>query len=351
MAHASIIAEERTAEFATVRLWLFGVAALVFVMISIGGATRLTGSGLSITEWKPIMGAIPPLGDVAWMEAFAKYKAIPQYAMVNKGMSLEAFKVIFWWEWSHRFLGRLIGVAFALPLAWFWITGRLPKGLPPKLLAVLALGGVQGFIGWYMVQSGLSERIDVSQYRLALHLSVAFVILASLIWLGADLGRHPVRIGQRTVTASQKMWAAAITVAIFVQVVLGALVAGLKAGLTYNTWPLMDGRLIPTGLSTLTPWYLNAFENITAVQFNHRIAAYGVTAMVLAHTWSVMRTTDHEHLRRSVGLLMVAVIVQVALGIWALLAVVPIALALAHQAGAAALFTIAVRHLWIVRVA
>jgi cytochrome c oxidase assembly protein subunit 15 len=170
-----------------VRMWLWCMAALVFAMIVVGGATRLTDSGLSITEWKPIMGAIPPLSDADWHDAFEKYKQIPEYHLVNKGMSLEAFKAIFWWEWAHRFLGRFIGLAFAAPFLAFWLTGRLRAGFAKKLSAVLALGAVQGGIGWYMVSSGLVERVDVSQYRLALHLSVAFLILATLVWLASSL--------------------------------------------------------------------------------------------------------------------------------------------------------------------
>jgi heme a synthase len=333
-----------------VRLWLLAVAALVFVMISIGGATRLTGSGLSITEWQPIMGAIPPLTEAAWLDAFGKYKAIPQYAQLNKGMSLDAFKFIFWWEWSHRLLGRLIGAAFAIPLAWFWVSGRLRADLKAPLVGLLALGGLQGFIGWFMVQSGLSDRIDVSQYRLALHLAMAFGLLGGLTWLACGLAQEEkVAIRLRTVTTGQRRVAGAVAVLIFLQVVAGAFVAGLKAGLTYNTWPLMDGRLIPTGLGTLSPWYVNPFENITTVQFNHRVLAYVVTVAVLWHALSVIRGADDERLRASAALLIAAVTLQVALGIWTLLAVVPLPLALAHQSGAALLFGIAVRHLYLVR--
>ncbi len=345
---ARCITADTHAGMVPVRAWLFGVAALVFVMITLGGATRLTGSGLSITEWQPILGAVPPLSETAWLDAFAKYQAIPQYTRLNKGMSLDAFKAIFWWEWSHRFLGRLIGVVFAVPFAWFWVTGRLSKRSTSKLVGVLALGAAQAFIGWFMVQSGLTERLDVSQFRLALHLSVAFLILGALIWLGFDLGRDVIAAASaKTATQSQRAWASIIAVAIFVQVALGALVAGMKGGLTYNTWPLMDGRLVPLGLGALEPWYLNAFENVTAVQFNHRMMAYLVTALVFGHVFSIIRTVDVVRLRRSAALLAAAVVIQVILGIWTLLAVVPIPLALAHQAGAAALFAIAVRHLFL----
>ena len=333
-----------------VRRWLLVVAGLVLLMITIGGATRLTGSGLSITEWNLIMGAIPPLSESAWLEAFAKYQAIPQYIELNKGMGLDAFKAIFWWEWGHRFLGRLIGIAFGLPLVWFWARGRIASRMVVPLLGLLALGGMQGFVGWFMVQSGLAERTNVSQYRLALHLGIAFLILGGLIWLALGLDRDSARsIRLRTVTRGQTLAAALVVGLIFLQVIAGAFVAGLKAGLTYNTWPLMDGHLIPNGLGMMSPWYLNLFENITAVQFNHRVIAYAVALIVAAHAFSLIRSADDERVQASAGLLVAAIVAQGGLGIWTLLAVVPLALALAHQGGAAVLFAIAVRHLFVVR--
>jgi heme a synthase len=334
---------------AAVRLWLLAVAGLVLLMIAIGGATRLTGSGLSITEWQPIMGIIPPLNDAAWLDAFAKYKAIPQYSLVNKGMSVDAFKFIFWWEWAHRFLGRLIGLAFALPLAWFWLRGRIRPDMKVPLLGLLLLGGLQGFIGWFMVSSGLSERIDVSQYRLALHLSMAFVLLGGLLWLAMRSAPPGNTIRTPEITVGDARMAGAVVALIFLQVVAGAFVAGLKAGLTYNTWPLMDGHVIPAGLGTLSPWYANAFENITAVQFNHRMLAYVVVAAVAWHAWQLIRTADDERLRMSAVLLIAVVVAQAAVGIWTLLWAVPLPLGLAHQGGAAVLFAISVRHLYLVR--
>jgi cytochrome c oxidase assembly protein subunit 15 len=328
-----------------VRNWLLGVAALVGLMVTIGGATRLTGSGLSITEWQPIMGAMPPIGEAAWLEAFAKYKTIPQYAELNKGMSLEAFKAIFWWEWGHRLLGRLIGIAFAVPLAWFWFRGRIRRELKLPLLGLLALGALQGFVGWFMVQSGLSERVSVSQYRLALHLAMAFLVLGGLLWLATGLDqRRRLSIRLRTITGMQLFGATLIMVLVFVQVIAGAFVAGLKAGLTYNTWPLMDGHVVPAGLATLAPWYMNLFENVTAVQFNHRMLAYLVTIAVLWHAAGVIRRADDEYLRATSLALVAVVLIQVAIGIWTLLWVVPLPLALLHQAGAALLFAIAVMH-------
>jgi heme a synthase len=333
-----------------IQAWLWAVAALVFAMIVVGGATRLTGSGLSITEWKPLLGAIPPLTDADWAEAFAKYKTIPQYTQLNKGMELAAFKTIFWWEWGHRALGRVIGLAFALPLLGFALTKRIPAGLMPKLVGLLALGGLQAGIGWFMVASGLVDRTDVSQYRLALHLSTAFAIFGGLIWVALGLSkRGHDAIHLQTVTKVQRGGATLVMGLVSLQVALGALVAGLKAGLTYNTWPLMDGRLIPNGLGTLSPWYLNLFENVTTVQFNHRIVAYLVAFAVFKHAMSIYRSADDATLRGSAVLLLAATTAQVVLGIWTLLAVVPLWLGLIHQAGAAILFGLAVRHLFLVR--
>jgi len=328
---------------AAVRVWLFLVAGLVFLMIVVGGATRLTDSGLSITEWKPILGAIPPLNAADWHEAFAKYREIPEYHLVNKGMSLEEFKFIYWWEWSHRFLGRFIGVAFALPFIAFLAMGKLRQGFALKLAGVLALGALQGAVGWFMVQSGLVDRVDVSQYRLALHLSIAFLIFALLLWLAFDLeGKESV---SASVPAGWTRLAEVIASLVLLQVMLGALVAGLKAGLAYNTWPLMDGALVPDGLGALSPWYVNFFENVTTVQFNHRLTAYAITLLALWQAWGLRQTHPDTAISRSAAWLAAAAVCQVILGIWTLLAAVPLALGLAHQAGAAIVLGFAVRHL------
>lgn len=324
-----------------VRLWLVAVAVLIFAMIVLGGATRLTDSGLSITEWRPLLGAIPPFSDADWRAAFDKYKEIPEYALVNRGMSLDDFKIIYWWEWTHRFLGRFIGLAFALPLLFFWITGRIGGRLGGGLLGILMLGALQGGIGWYMVQSGLADRVDVSHYRLALHLSVAFLILGLLVWTALSLG-PPDATKPRTTSQQSRLLAAAIAGLLLVQVVLGAFVAGLKAGRVYNTWPLMDGRLVPEGLATLEPWHLNLGENITTVQFNHRMVAYAIVALALLHAWGLWRARAIE---ASAVTLVAAVLAQTGLGIWTLLAGAPLALGLLHQAGAAALFVAAIWHL------
>lgn len=329
-----------------VRLWLFIVAALVLAMITVGGATRLTDSGLSITEWQPILGAIPPLTDAHWQEAFGKYKEIPEYHLVNKGMSLEAFKAIYWWEWGHRFLGRIIGVAFALPFAAFWALGALRPGYPWKFASVLALGGLQGFIGWYMVKSGLVDRVDVSQYRLALHLTVAFLILALVVWLAFELGTRP-RADARRVGALKTL-PLVIVGAILLQVVLGAFVASLKGGLVYNTWPTMGGTLFPHDLMAIEPWYHNPFENPVTAQFNHRLVAYAVVALVAFEAWRTFASDAPREARRSAGVLTAGVLGQAALGIWTLLEAVPLSLGIAHQSCAAILLVLAVRHLHVV---
>jgi cytochrome c oxidase assembly protein subunit 15 len=330
---------------AAVQIWLLVLAALVFCMIVVGGAVRLTDSGLSITEWQPLLGAIPPLNEADWLVAFEKYKAIPEYSVVNAGMTLDGFKAIYWWEWAHRFLGRFIGIAFAVPFVVFGLLGKVRGTFALKCLGVLALGGLQGVIGWYMVKSGLVDRVDVSQYRLALHLLTAFAILSLLVWLALEAGPASARVRLRTVTRGQRRTAVALFALVFVQSGLGALVAGLKAGLTYNTWPLMDGKLVPDGLATQSPWYLNLFENVTTVQFDHRVTAYAVVILALAHLVALIRSADDERIVGSAGLLAGCGLAQMLIGIWTLLWGVPLELGLAHQAGAAVVIAAATLHL------
>ncbi|MGH6814336.1 MAG: COX15/CtaA family protein [Hyphomicrobiaceae bacterium] len=333
----------RSPHVRAVQIWLYAIAALVLFMVALGGATRLTGSGLSIPEWQPIAGTLPPLSAADWQDAFDKYRQTTQYRLVNKGMSLEAFKTIYWWEWSHRFLGRLIGFAFTGPFLWFWARGRLPHGLAVKLCGVLTLGAAQGVLGWAMVQSGLAGRIDVSHYRLALHLTLAVSVVGLLLWLALDAGRAEPRWRM----PSSRSWAARVLVIlILVQIVFGALVAGLKAGLVYTTWPLMDGRPIPGGLWTLEPWYLNPFENVTLVQFQHRTMAYVLLAFALWHVWSVRADAK---LARSAAAVAAALTLQTGLGIWTLVTAmgeIPIVPALAHQVNAVVVFGLAVRHVF-----
>jgi cytochrome c oxidase assembly protein subunit 15 len=333
-------------QLASLRAWLLAVAALVFLMVSVGGATRLTGSGLSITEWQPIVGTVPPLSQADWLEAFAKYQQIPQYHHVNRGMSLDAFKTIFWWEWTHRFLGRLIGATFLLPFLYFLAAGQMPRALLGRLSGIFVLGALQGFIGWYMVRSGLADRIDVSQYRLALHLGLAILIFGALIWVALSVDVQQRR--PATARPAQVGGAATIVLLVFVQILLGAFVAGLKAGASYNTWPLMDGQLVPNGLGAVEPWYLNLFENALTVQFNHRLAAYALVLATIWHVWTLRGTRD-PRIRFTAAALAAGALTQIALGIATLLAQVPLALGLAHQAGAAAVFGLAVWHLYAIR--
>lgn len=307
--------------------WLWITAALVFLMVVVGGATRLTESGLSITEWKPVTGVIPPLSHAEWLAAFEKYKQIPQYRELFPDMDLGRFQTIFLWEWSHRLLGRLIGVVFALGLAWFWLRGALTARLKWQLSGVLALGGLQGAVGWWMVASGLVNRVEVAQERLAIHLLLASVTFAALVWIATGL--RPRRRGEGASTAA-KVFAILLTLATLKQIFLGALVAGLRAGLTYNTWPLMDGRFVPPWehLFKASPWWSNFFDNITTVQFDHRMAAYALFALALLNA---LFARQSGVVRRGRALLAI-VLAQVALGITTLLLVVPLWAGLLHQA-------------------
>lgn len=323
-------------------IWLGVIAALIVAMILVGGATRLTDSGLSITEWQPIIGAIPPLSDAHWQEAFDAYKKIPEYTEINRGMSLDAFKSIYWWEWTHRFLGRFIGLVFLLPFIGFWIAGYIPRALMPRLLGLFVLGGLQGALGWYMVKSGLVERTDVSQYRLAAHFGLAMLILGYTLWLLFGLGsaaRKP-----RSVAAS---WVAGVVLLlVFLQLLAGALVAGIDGGLGFNTWPLIAGAFIPTGLGAVAPWYLNLFENPLTVQFDHRMLGYAVVvATVVQALWLALKRGG-QALAGSAATLAVLALLQGTLGVWTLLLAVPIELGLAHQAGAIFVFAAALYHLW-----
>lgn len=329
---------------AQISAWLAGVALLVAAMVIVGGATRLTDSGLSITEWQPLLGAIPPMNEADWQAAFAKYKTIPQAAIVNKTMTLHEFKFIYWWEWGHRQLGRFIGVAFALPFAWFALRGLVPRALMIRLAGLLVLGGLQGAAGWFMVKSGLVERIDVSPYRLTLHLTLAVLIFSALVWTVLDLNAARERL-RFALSAGQRRMAAALPVLVVMQIALGGLVAGNKAGRAYNTWPTMDGQWIPDALLALKPWYLNLTENMTTVQFNHRLAAYLVLAAALWHAFSLARSVEAPRsLVTSANALAVAVVAQAALGVWTLLMAVPISLGLLHQGGALVVLALALYH-------
>lgn len=333
--------ERQIAARRAIAVWLFVICALVGSMVIVGGATRLTDSGLSITEWKPVTGAVPPLDEAAWESEFEKYRQIPEYIRVNRGMSLEEFKAIYWWEWAHRFLGRLVGVAFFFPFVWFMATKRVERRLVPHLSAMFVLGGLQGALGWYMVMSGLVERIDVSQYRLAAHLGLAFLVYSYMFWWALPLWRRempgPVRF-----TGMERIGVIIVAV-IFLQVIAGAFVAGLNAGFVFNTWPLMDTSLVPRHLYALEPFWTNFFDDVRTVQFNHRMLAYLITLFIVWHYW-MLRNADEKLIKSGHGL-MVALLVQVCLGILTIISVVRIDLALLHQFGALLLLSVAISHL------
>jgi len=323
-----------------VRWWLISVAVLIAIMVLVGGATRLTESGLSIVEWKPVTGTLPPLNDAQWAQAFEGYKAIPQYRELNAGMSLSEFKTIFWWEWSHRLLGRVIGAVYLLPFLFFLWRGVMGSELKRRLWLIFGLGALQGAVGWWMVASGLSQRVEVSQYRLATHLVLALLIFAAIIWTLQRLTDRPRPIASPRL----KVTAMALLALTFVQLYFGALVAGLRAGRVYNTWPDIDGSLIPSAarLWFEEPWWRNLFDNTLTVQFEHRMTAYLLLALALLHAIDAVRSRAGAAVVRGAGWLVAAIFVQAALGILTLLHQVPIDLALTHQAVAIVVLTLAV---------
>ena len=352
-------------------------------MVTVGGLTRLTGSGLSITEWHPVTGVVPPLSDGAWQTEFAKYQRIPQFRLENPHMDVAAFKAIYWWEWSHRLLGRLLGFAFLLPFLYFAATGAIARADFPRMIGLFALGGLQGFVGWWMVESGLETRVSVSQYRLAIHLGVALILFGAIIWTALDYFPPP-RAGEvpsvarrrgrlsfaaeappsarslssdratrgsegatldtlslsRPVNGGRKI-ALAFVVLVYLQMLLGALVAGLHAGLVYNTWPSMDGRVFPEHPFFHQPWWVNFGESAGLAQFDHRIGAYVIAISALA-LWMASRRANVA--RTSANALLAVTGFQIVLGILTLLNQAPVALAALHQATAVALFASAVWH-------
>jgi heme a synthase len=323
-----------------VRWWLLSVAVLIAIMVLVGGATRLTESGLSIVEWKPVTGTLPPLNQEQWTQAFEAYQAIPQYRELNAGMNLAEFKTIFWWEWSHRLLGRVIGVAYLLPFLYFLWRGVLGAELRRRLWLIFGLGALQGAVGWWMVASGLSQRVEVSQYRLATHLVLAFLIFAAIVWTLRRLSdRTPSAVSSRL-----KITSVALLVLTFVQLYLGALVAGLRAGRIYNTWPDIDGALIPSAARLFfeTPWWRNLFDNTLTVQFEHRMTAYLLFALAVLHALDAVRSRAGTAAINGALWLLAAITLQATLGILTLLNHVPIDLALAHQAVAIAVLTLAI---------
>src|SRR5262245_20583311 len=263
-----------------VATWLFVIAAMIALMVVVGGLTRLTGSGLSITEWRPVTGATPPLSDAAWQAEFARYQGTPQYDLLNRGMGLAAFKTIYWWEWTHRLLGRLIGVAFAVPFLVFLWQRRIDRALATRLGVMLLLGAAQGALGWWMVQSGLTgASVAVSQYRLAAHLGLAIILFGYIFWTALEVaGAKRSRV---QAAAGLRQWALVFAGLVFIQMLLGAFVAGLDAGLAFSTWPTYGGAWIPAGLYDLSPWWLNHFENHALVHFQHRTVGYAVALMAV----------------------------------------------------------------------
>lgn len=323
-----IIAAHDADRLRPVRIWLYSIVGLILVMVMVGGITRLTNSGLSMTSWQPISGVIPPLNAAAWQAEFNNYKTIPQYHVLNQGMTLAAFKSIFWWEWSHRLLGRLIGLAFFVPFLVFLFQRRFTWGLATPLAVLFVLGGLQGLLGWWMVTSGLESRIEVSQYRLAAHLCAALVLFMAVIWVARSLEPRT----RSEAAARTSRWPIVILlVLIFFQIGAGAFVAGLRAGYLYNTWPLMDGSWIPSGMGILAPLWRNVFENPLTVQFDHRCIAYIVVLYVAFLIWRQARNGGFGGVNGWLPRIGVLVLVQVGLGIATLLSVVALPFAAGHQ--------------------
>jgi cytochrome c oxidase assembly protein subunit 15 len=320
-------------------LWLLCCAVVIYGMILLGGVTRLTESGLSMVEWRPIMGIWPPIGEAAWAEVFAKYQQFPEYQKISRGMSLDAFKVIFMYEYLHRVLGRLIGLLFVLPLLFFALRGRIRPGLMPRLLLLLVLGGCQGLLGWYMVKSGLVDRPSVSQYRLTAHLGLAVALYAAIVWQVLNLWP---RSSQPAVGVSANMlrWGVALVALVYLMILSGGLVAGTDAGYSYPTWPTMGPGFVPPGLYDSSPAWLAAFEDVTTIQFNHRMFAYVLFVLVGAYGLRLLIAGGDTRLRVAAVAVLGALCLQLALGISTLLTHVAVPVAAGHQAGAILLLTV-----------
>ncbi len=337
---ATAAASERRADAARpVAIWLLACCVLVFAIVVVGGVTRLTRSGLSITEWQPIAGVLPPLSEAQWEETFAKYRLTPEYRQVNRGMSLADFKGIFWWEYVHRLLGRLIGIAFLLPYLYFLLRRKIPRGYAAPLAGIFVLGALQGALGWFMVMSGLVDDPRVSQFRLTAHLGLAFLIFGAMLWTALSLLHGP-RAAAPAHPA--RKFAFCIAALVFVMVLTGGFVAGIRAGFAYNTFPLMHGRIVPPEILMLEPWWKNFFWNMATVQFDHRLLAWVLAFAVPLLWWTIHRADDAPRGTRAfAAALVIALGVQIALGIGTLLFVVPIPLAALHQAGAVVVFGLA----------
>lgn len=327
-----------------VAIWLLICCTLVFAMVVVGGVTRLTDSGLSIVEWKPIVGTVPPLSENDWEETFKKYHESPQYKKINQGMNLDEFKGIFWWEYFHRLLGRVIGLVFFIPFLFFLVRKRIDQPLGLKLAWIFLLGGLQGLMGWYMVKSGLVDNPHVSQYRLTAHLGLAFIIYAAMfhVALGLLTPAGNLDIGKRL--RSLRRFIQILIGLIFLMVLSGGFVAGIRAGLAYNTFPLMNGHFIPPEIFILEPWYRNFFENLVTVQFDHRMIAWMLAILVPTFWFKSRQLTLPKSTHFACNLLLLMLAIQISLGVATLLMVVPLHLAASHQAGAMLLFTAA---LWV----
>ena len=328
-------ARPRDGQDRAVGIWLLICAAMILVMVLLGGITRLSGSGLSIMEWKPLMGALPPMSTAEWERVFALYREISQYKNVNHGMSLAEFQGIFWWEYSHRLWGRLIGIVFFLPFLWFLVKGYLRKAWAPKLGAIFVLGALQGGIGWYMVASGFEDRDSVSQYRLVLHLGLALIIYALILWAAFDLLQPRAIGGNPAIARPLRRQAILLLILVALELTLGGLVAGLHGGLIYTDFPRMNGDWVAPDVFAMSPWWANVTENPGGAQFLHRIGALLVTLTLLSLVWRAWRS----ELRGRMGLLLAALVLQVTLGISTLILVVPLPLAAAHQGGAVLLLS------------
>jgi len=322
-----------------IAIWLLACCATVFGMVVLGGVTRLTGSGLSMVQWAPIMGVLPPLNLAEWQETFSLYQQFPEFKLKNFNMTLDEFKSIFWFEYAHRLLGRGIGIIFFLPFLFFVFTGKVNKSLSPKLIAMFILGGLQGLMGWYMVKSGLVDDPHVSQYRLTAHLSLAIIIYAYMFWVALDLLFPKINDSNTASEPKLNQLATIITTTIFITIISGGFVAGTRAGFAFNTFPLMDGQWIPNGLFAIDPIWRNFFENIITIQFDHRILATLLFLLIVAFWFKARQSSLAPLLQLSTHLLLAALALQITLGISTLLLVVPVALAAAHQGGAVVLLT------------
>jgi cytochrome c oxidase assembly protein subunit 15 len=331
---------ETTTQDHLISQWLIICLFLIFVMVVLGGVTRLTGSGLSMVNWHPIHGVVPPLTSEQWSEEFGNYQQSPEFQKINRDMSVSEFKSIFWFEYSHRLLGRMIGLVFLLPFLYFWWRKKIKPGLTPKLMVMFLLGGLQGLLGWYMVKSGLVSNPHVSQYRLTAHLLSAILIYAYIFWIILDLRRNcPYQTFQQSTIAAWRKISLGLIVLLLITIVSGGFVAGLKAGMIFNTFPLMNGEWIPEGVGALSPWYLNLFENKVTVQFVHRLLAIATGLLLLGWFFKGRVGFEDSVVIRSFKLVGMMVIIQVVLGISTLLMQVPVWLGATHQAGALLLFS------------